>query len=61
MTIAMNLGFSRIGARRELKRALESFWSGTTDGAALLATGRALRERHWTLQRDRGIASQNLG
>jgi Cobalamin-independent synthase, N-terminal domain len=28
MTIASNLGFPRIGARRELKFALEQFWSG---------------------------------
>jgi 5-methyltetrahydropteroyltriglutamate--homocysteine methyltransferase len=57
MTTAMNLGFSRVGARRELKRALESFWSGKTNAAALQATARTLRQRHWTLQRDRGITS----
>lgn len=57
MTIAMNLGFPRIGARRELKRALESFWAGTTDAAALESTARALRLRHWQLQRERGITS----
>jgi 5-methyltetrahydropteroyltriglutamate--homocysteine methyltransferase len=55
MTIAMNLGFPRIGARRELKRALEAFWSGKTDTAALQATARELRLRHWQLQRDCGI------
>jgi 5-methyltetrahydropteroyltriglutamate--homocysteine methyltransferase len=57
MTIAMNLGFSRIGARRELKRALERFWSDTADAESLLDTARMLRARHWTLQRDCGIDS----
>jgi len=57
MTTAMNVGFSRIGAHRELKRALESYWSGKSDAAALLDTARTLRRRHWELQRDRGIAS----
>ena len=31
MPIATNLGFPRIGPKRELKWALESFWSGKTD------------------------------
>ena len=57
MTIAMNLGFPRIGAQRELKRALESYWKGKSDAETLLSTGRTLRLRHWTLQRDSGIAS----
>jgi len=57
MTIAMNLGFSRIGARRELKRALERFWSGKADAESLLETARMLRARHWILQRERGIDS----
>ncbi len=53
----INVGFSRIGVRRELKRALEQFWSGKIDSAALLETGRTLRQRHWQLQRDAGIDS----
>ncbi len=57
MTLAVNLGFPRIGAQRELKRALESFWLGKSNEAALQSTARELRLRHWTLQRDRGIQS----
>lgn len=57
MTTAMNLGFSRIGARRELKRALESFWSGKSDSDSLQMTAKELRMRHWMLQRAHGIAS----
>jgi 5-methyltetrahydropteroyltriglutamate--homocysteine methyltransferase len=55
MTIATNLGFPRIGKQRELKRALEAFWSGKSDAHALLATAEGLRAEHWRLQRSLGI------
>jgi 5-methyltetrahydropteroyltriglutamate--homocysteine methyltransferase len=55
MTVAINLGFPRIGVRRELKRALESFWAGSTDAQALADAARELRLRHWRLQRDSGV------
>jgi len=55
MTIAANLGFPRIGIQRELKRALESFWSGKTDAKSLHTVAKELRLRHWLLQRDYGI------
>jgi 5-methyltetrahydropteroyltriglutamate--homocysteine methyltransferase len=38
MTIATNLGFSRMGPHRELKKALERFWAHKSDGEELLAT-----------------------
>src|SRR5690348_18347212 len=50
MTIASNLGFPRIGARRELKTSLEQFWSGTIDAAGLNAVAQGLRARHWRAQ-----------
>ncbi len=56
MTIATNLGFPRIGHRRELKFALERFWSGELDEAGLEAEAAALRTRHWKLQVGRGIS-----
>ncbi|MGO3796168.1 MAG: 5-methyltetrahydropteroyltriglutamate--homocysteine S-methyltransferase [Pauljensenia sp.] len=37
------LGYPRIGRNRELKKAVESFWAGRTDAAALSATERDLR------------------
>jgi len=49
------LGFPRIGAQRELKFALESFWRGESDAAQLHGTAAALRRRHWALQRDAGL------
>lgn len=55
MTTVTNLGFPRIGARRELKQALESHWRGDTDVAQLQATAAGLRARHWRLQRDAGV------
>ena len=38
MTIATNLGFSRMGPHRELKKAMERFWATKSDGEELLAT-----------------------
>jgi 5-methyltetrahydropteroyltriglutamate--homocysteine methyltransferase len=52
---ARNLGFPRIGKRRELKFALEKYWAGETDEQSLLATAQALRKEHWQLQVDAGI------
>ncbi|MDR3532981.1 MAG: 5-methyltetrahydropteroyltriglutamate--homocysteine S-methyltransferase, partial [Rhodopila sp.] len=56
MTLASNLGFPRIGRRRELKTALEKFWSGEISAAELEATAGALRTRHWKLQGGLGIS-----
>jgi 5-methyltetrahydropteroyltriglutamate--homocysteine methyltransferase len=55
MTLASNLGFPRIGRRRELKTALEAFWSGETGAAELEASAAALRARHWKSQACAGI------
>jgi len=55
MAIAVNLGFPRIGAQRELKRAVEKFWSGKIEGAELLKVCRELRAAHWRLQQAAGI------
>ncbi len=50
MTTIHNLGFPRIGARRELKFALESYWKGTSSRDELKALGARLRQRHWENQ-----------
>jgi len=55
MTITHNLGFPRIGVRRELKQALERYWRGETDLEALEQTGRELRVRHWRQQAETGL------
>ncbi|WP_095165970.1 5-methyltetrahydropteroyltriglutamate--homocysteine S-methyltransferase [Pseudomonas sp. Irchel 3H3] len=55
MALAHTLGFPRIGADRELKKALEAYWKGDLDQAALQTVGRDLRARHWQLQKEAGI------
>ncbi|MBX8538197.1 5-methyltetrahydropteroyltriglutamate--homocysteine S-methyltransferase [Pseudomonas cichorii] len=61
MALAHNLGFPRIGADRELKKALEAFWKGDLDQDGLRATGRELRAAHWQLQKDAGIELLPVG
>ncbi|SDT34997.1 5-methyltetrahydropteroyltriglutamate--homocysteine S-methyltransferase [Pseudomonas prosekii] len=55
MALAHTLGFPRIGADRELKKALESYWKGDIDQDALKSVGRQLRATHWQLQKDAWI------
>jgi 5-methyltetrahydropteroyltriglutamate--homocysteine methyltransferase len=57
MSRVTSLGFPRIGRRRELKTALEAYWGSELDGASLLDAARALRRRHWQLQRAAGADS----
>ncbi|MCV4275990.1 5-methyltetrahydropteroyltriglutamate--homocysteine S-methyltransferase [Pseudomonas capsici] len=61
MALAHNLGFPRIGADRELKKALEACWKGDLDQDGLRATGRELRAAHWQLQKDAGIELLPVG
>ena len=55
MVLTANLGFPRVGADRELKRALERHWRGDVDTDELQAVARELRARHWRLQQSIGI------
>jgi 5-methyltetrahydropteroyltriglutamate--homocysteine methyltransferase len=50
-----NLGFPRIGADRELKKAQEAYWRGDISQADLEAISRELRKTHWQLQADAGL------
>ena len=50
-----SLGYPRIGAKRELKKATEAYWKGDLPLAELLATGKTLRETHWKKQQAAGI------
>ena len=56
MTLATNLGFPRIGAKRELKKATEAYWKGEITQADLIAAGKDIRARHWQMQKNAGIA-----
>ncbi|MEI9748351.1 5-methyltetrahydropteroyltriglutamate--homocysteine S-methyltransferase [Moellerella wisconsensis] len=49
------LGFPRIGLKRELKKAQESYWAGKINQQQLIETGRELRARHWQQQHDAGV------
>ncbi|MBI1272769.1 MAG: 5-methyltetrahydropteroyltriglutamate--homocysteine S-methyltransferase [Alphaproteobacteria bacterium] len=55
MVLATNLGFPRVGLKRELKAALEAYWAGKQTEEQLQATAKELRARHWKLQKDAGI------
>ena len=56
MAVATNLGFPRIGPNRELKRAVEAYWAGKSDQAALLSTAAELRKQTWLFQKASGIS-----
>ncbi|WP_456489032.1 5-methyltetrahydropteroyltriglutamate--homocysteine S-methyltransferase [Caminibacter pacificus] len=49
------IGFPRIGEQRELKKALEAYWSGKISQDELKQTASDLRKRHWTYQKNAGI------
>jgi 5-methyltetrahydropteroyltriglutamate--homocysteine methyltransferase len=55
MVIASNLGFPRIGYRRELKKALEQYWQKKSTEKELQETAREIRKRNWLLQKEAGI------
>ncbi|WP_175793660.1 5-methyltetrahydropteroyltriglutamate--homocysteine S-methyltransferase [Burkholderia ambifaria] len=56
MVTTHNLGFPRIGAKRELKFGLERYWKGESSRDELKALGAELRERHWNDQRALDLA-----
>jgi len=49
------IGFPRIGEQRELKKALEAFWSGKTAFTEVETVASELKARHWNYQKDAGI------
>ena len=50
------VGFARIGEQRELKRALESYWSGDIKEEELLKVASMLKKRHWDYQKRASIS-----
>ncbi|KUM02410.1 5-methyltetrahydropteroyltriglutamate--homocysteine S-methyltransferase [Chromobacterium subtsugae] len=61
MTTTHLPGFPRIGAKRELKILLESYWKRDICEAELLAGARELRQRHWLLQKGAGVDLPPVG
>ncbi|HEY1202326.1 MAG TPA: 5-methyltetrahydropteroyltriglutamate--homocysteine S-methyltransferase, partial [Niastella sp.] len=50
-----NLGFPRIGAQRQLKKACEQYWAGTITRTELFLAAKKIREENWLLQKQAGI------
>ncbi|WP_386079951.1 5-methyltetrahydropteroyltriglutamate--homocysteine S-methyltransferase [Vreelandella sp. F11] len=61
MTVSHILGYPRIGAQRELKKATEAYWKGECTRSELESTGRELRLRHWQAQQDAGLDFVSVG
>ena len=61
MAVAHILGYPRIGAKRSLKFALESFWKGELAAEGLQAIGQALRTEHWQKQQQAGLGFITVG
>ncbi len=55
MVVAHSLGFPRIGANRELKKAVESYWQKAISKDDLVQEGKRLRRLHWELQAKAGM------
>ncbi|SEO95083.1 5-methyltetrahydropteroyltriglutamate--homocysteine S-methyltransferase [Mucilaginibacter sp. OK283] len=50
-----NLGYPRVGAHRELKKASEQYWAGKITRNDLFAAARQIRLQNWQTQVDAGI------
>jgi 5-methyltetrahydropteroyltriglutamate--homocysteine methyltransferase len=55
MALATIPGYPRIGKRRELKRALEGYWSGKRGAAELEDVAARIRRENWAAQAAAGI------
>ncbi|MBD0831754.1 5-methyltetrahydropteroyltriglutamate--homocysteine S-methyltransferase [Aestuariibaculum sediminum] len=49
------LGYPRIGAQRELKKACEAYWKKTITKKELLKTAKTLKKQNWLIQKELGI------
>lgn len=50
-----NLGYPRMGAARQLKKACEQYWQGRIGRSELFMTAKRLQEEHWQLQQAAGM------
>lgn len=55
MIKSSSLGFPRMGSKRELKKAMESFWSGQLSKALFLEQADAIKQANWQLQKQKKI------
>ncbi|MGM0520522.1 MAG: 5-methyltetrahydropteroyltriglutamate--homocysteine S-methyltransferase [Pseudomonadota bacterium] len=61
MTVSHILGYPRIGAQRELKKATEAYWAGELSRESLETQGQTLRQAHWQAQFDAGLDYVSVG
>jgi len=55
------LGYPRMGKKREVKKALEAFWSGKSDESKLLQIVQDVETANWKTQLDAGISRIGIG
>ncbi|MFN4280792.1 5-methyltetrahydropteroyltriglutamate--homocysteine S-methyltransferase [Thermosynechococcus sp.] len=55
------IGYPRIGKQRELKKALEAYWQGKLEAAALLKTAQEIASSNWKSQLAAGIEEIGVG
>ena len=55
MLLSSNLGYPRIGLHREIKKGIESYWSGNISKAELKKISAEIRRNNWVLQKEIGI------
>lgn len=55
MLLTNNLGYPRVGAFRELKKANEAYWAKKISAEELLQAGLKIREGNWKTQKEAGI------
>lgn len=55
MVVSHNLGFPRIGAHREMKKAVEAYWRGDITQDDLKQQEIALQEQNWLMQSQSGL------
>lgn len=55
MLLTNNLGYPRVGAFRELKKASEAYWAKKISADELLQAGLQIREGNWKTQQEAGI------
>jgi len=60
-TVTHTLGYPRIGAQRELKKAVEAYWDGKLPREALEKIGQELRACHWQEQQQAGLTFISVG
>ena len=53
--LTRNLGYPRIGNKRELKRAIESFWKGKINETTLQEIAKEIRQQNWQTQASTGL------